>query len=135
MTEKTTTKAPPLDVPMAEAETKDGAEMSGDSIIAEFPQTRPFDEHNQALIANIHPTDWTNPEPDGAAVDFGSVMERMRKLPAGISPKDSASRFRELGVDVFIGDALSRGSIGPSRILRMGLTLIVPYIVSTLFSI
>jgi hypothetical protein len=37
------------------------------------------------------------------AVDFGGVMERMRRLRVDISPHDSASRFRELGVDVFIG--------------------------------
>ncbi len=182
MTEKTTTESPRLEVPPAEAEAKDGVEMSGDSIIEEFPQAHPFDEHNQALIANVHPTDWTNPEPlgrynmvvigggtaglvtaagaaglgakvalverallggdclnvgcvpskalircarafaevrdagafgvtvpDGAAVDFSSVMERMRKLRADISPNDSAKRFRELGIDVFIGDARFTG--------------------------
>jgi pyruvate/2-oxoglutarate dehydrogenase complex dihydrolipoamide dehydrogenase (E3) component len=38
-------------------------------------------------------------------VDFASVMQRMRKLRAGISPHDSAERFRDLGVDVFLGDA------------------------------
>jgi len=36
--------------------------------------------------------------------DFGQVMERMRKLRAGLSDHDSVSRFSELGVDVFIGD-------------------------------
>lgn len=36
-------------------------------------------------------------------VDFGAVMERMRRLRAEISPHDSAARFRELGVDVFLG--------------------------------
>lgn len=36
-------------------------------------------------------------------VDFAAVMERMRRLRADISPHDSAARFRELGVDVFIG--------------------------------
>jgi len=36
-------------------------------------------------------------------VDFGAVMERMRRLRADISPHDSAARFRELGVDVFLG--------------------------------
>ncbi len=41
--------------------------------------------------------------PDGASVDFPAVMERMRKLRAGISHHDSAERFRELGVDVFLG--------------------------------
>lgn len=38
------------------------------------------------------------------SVDFGFVMERMRRLRAGIAPNDSAKRFTEkLGVDVFIG--------------------------------
>ena len=31
-------------------------------------------------------------------------MERMRRLRAGISRVDSAARFRELGVDVFLGE-------------------------------
>jgi pyruvate/2-oxoglutarate dehydrogenase complex dihydrolipoamide dehydrogenase (E3) component len=37
------------------------------------------------------------------SVDFGAVMERMRRLRSEISPHDSAARFRELGVDVFLG--------------------------------
>ncbi len=41
--------------------------------------------------------------PTGVAVDFGRVMERMRRLRAHISPNDSAARFRDLGVDVFLG--------------------------------
>jgi pyruvate/2-oxoglutarate dehydrogenase complex dihydrolipoamide dehydrogenase (E3) component len=37
--------------------------------------------------------------------DFGSAMERMRRLRTDISRHDSARRFRdELGVDVYIGD-------------------------------
>ncbi len=36
-------------------------------------------------------------------VDFGGVMERMRRLRAEISPHDSARRFSELGIDVFFG--------------------------------
>jgi pyruvate/2-oxoglutarate dehydrogenase complex dihydrolipoamide dehydrogenase (E3) component len=38
-----------------------------------------------------------------ASVDFGKTMERMRRLRADISPADSAQRFKDLGVDVFIG--------------------------------
>lgn len=38
-------------------------------------------------------------------VDFGAVMERMRRIRAGISRHDSAKRFQSLGVDVFFGDA------------------------------
>ncbi len=41
--------------------------------------------------------------PAGTTVDFGKVMERMRRLRADISPHDSAKRFTELGVDVFLG--------------------------------
>ena len=37
------------------------------------------------------------------AVDFAAVMERMRRLRAELSPHDSAARFRELGVDVYLG--------------------------------
>lgn len=36
-------------------------------------------------------------------VDFPAVMERMRRLRAGISKNDSARRFQDAGVDVFIG--------------------------------
>jgi len=42
-------------------------------------------------------------------VDFPSVMERMRKLRADISPHDSAERFAKLGVDVFLGAARFAG--------------------------
>jgi pyruvate/2-oxoglutarate dehydrogenase complex dihydrolipoamide dehydrogenase (E3) component len=36
--------------------------------------------------------------------DFGRVMERTRELRAQISKNDGAPRFRDLGVDVFLGD-------------------------------
>jgi len=43
--------------------------------------------------------------PDSINVEFPEVMQRMRKLRAGISPNDSAKRFRDLGIDVFFGQA------------------------------
>jgi len=42
--------------------------------------------------------------PDGTQVDFPAVMERMRRLRAHMSAKDSATRFQGLGVDVFLGE-------------------------------
>jgi pyruvate/2-oxoglutarate dehydrogenase complex dihydrolipoamide dehydrogenase (E3) component len=42
---------------------------------------------------------------DGVRVDFGAMMERLRRLRADLSVNDSAARFAGLGVDVFIGDA------------------------------
>jgi pyruvate/2-oxoglutarate dehydrogenase complex dihydrolipoamide dehydrogenase (E3) component len=141
----------------------------------------PDDEHNQTLVANVHPNDWTNPSPpvtphrydmvvvgagaaglitsigavrmgkkvalierhlmggdclnvgcvpskaviraaqaaadvrragefgvnvpEGVEVDFAAVMQRLRKIRAGISHHDSAQRFTEMGIDVYIGDA------------------------------
>ncbi len=37
-------------------------------------------------------------------IDFATVMERVRRVRADLSPVDSADRFRKLGVDVFLGD-------------------------------
>ena len=54
------------------------------------------------------------------AVEFGAVMERMRRLRAGIAPHDSAARFRDLGVDVFLGDA---SFAGPDTVTVDGKTL------------
>ena len=47
--------------------------------------------------------------PAGASVDFGQVMERMRRLRAAISPNDSAARFRDQGIDVFLGNGVFTG--------------------------
>jgi pyruvate/2-oxoglutarate dehydrogenase complex dihydrolipoamide dehydrogenase (E3) component len=41
--------------------------------------------------------------PEGTTVDFAAVMQRMRRLRSDISPNDSAQRFQNLGVDVFLG--------------------------------
>ena len=58
--------------------------------------------------------------PAGVTTDFGKVMERMRRLRADISPHDSAQRFTELGVDVFLG---SGQFTGPDSIEVGGQTL------------
>ena len=54
--------------------------------------------------------------PDGVHVDFAAVMERMRRLRAGIAPHDSVSRFTDLGVDVFLG----QGSFVDSQTIAVG---------------
>jgi pyruvate/2-oxoglutarate dehydrogenase complex dihydrolipoamide dehydrogenase (E3) component len=53
-------------------------------------------------------------------VDFSAVMERMRRLRSGISTHDSVRRFRDLGVDVFLGEAQFTG---PDAITVGGKTL------------
>jgi pyruvate/2-oxoglutarate dehydrogenase complex dihydrolipoamide dehydrogenase (E3) component len=47
--------------------------------------------------------------PEGTRVDFPAVMERMRRLRAGLSPHDGAARFRDLGIDVFLGQGQFTG--------------------------
>ncbi len=47
--------------------------------------------------------------PLSTEVDFSAVMERMRALRADISRHDAAQRFRDLGVDVFLGEARFSG--------------------------
>lgn len=37
--------------------------------------------------------------------DFGQTMQRMRNVRASIAPHDSAQRFKQLGVDVYFGQA------------------------------
>ncbi len=40
--------------------------------------------------------------------DFSFAMERLRRLRADLAPVDGAARFRDLGVDVFLGDGRFR---------------------------
>lgn len=156
--------------------------MTNAGLISELIQLQPKDEHNQRLVSNVRPPDWTNPKPatrynlvavgagtaglvaaagaaalgakvalierelmggdclnvgcvpskgvissarvaatvrdaqnfgidvpNGITVNFGAAMERMRRLRAAISPNDSATRFRDLGVDVFLGEGKFTG--------------------------
>jgi len=53
-------------------------------------------------------------------IDFGWVMERMRRVRAELSRNDSVARFAGLGVDVFLGEARFGG---PDRIEVGGRTL------------
>lgn len=43
--------------------------------------------------------------PNQIDINFAAVMQRMRQIRAGISHHDSAERFRQLGIDVFLGNA------------------------------
>ncbi len=47
--------------------------------------------------------------PPGVHVNFAAVMARMRRLRATLSPVDAAARFRDLGVDVFLGQGRFSG--------------------------
>ena len=57
------------------------------------------------LAASVRSADAFGVRVADLEVDFSAVMRRMRRLRAEISPADSAQRFRELGVDVYFGNA------------------------------
>ncbi|MDZ7262906.1 MAG: glycoside hydrolase family 9 protein, partial [candidate division KSB1 bacterium] len=52
-----------------------------------------------------------------ATLDFAAVMARLRRLRADISRHDAVARFRDLGVDVFLGSARFAG---PDRVIVGG---------------
>src|SRR4030043_381278 len=94
------------------------------------PDIHPVDEYNQTLVQNVHPPDWQNPEPAprynlvvigaGTAGLGTAAGARAGAWGAGISHHDAARRFRELGVDVFLGEARF---IGPRTLEVNGKTL------------
>jgi pyruvate/2-oxoglutarate dehydrogenase complex dihydrolipoamide dehydrogenase (E3) component len=55
-------------------------------------------------------------QPCDPEVNFPAVMARMRRLRAEISPHDSAQRFQDIGVDVFLGS----GSFIDSQTIQIG---------------
>ena len=67
-------------------------------------------------IASVRGAAEFGSQPHRPAVDFDRVMERMRRLRAGISKHDSAKRFRDQGIDVFFGQAW----FGGPRRVRVG---------------
>ncbi len=48
--------------------------------------------------------EYAGPPLAAARGDFGAMMSRMRRIRSELSPIDGAARFRDLGVDVFLGD-------------------------------
>lgn len=47
--------------------------------------------------------------PEDVRVDFGEVMRYVREVRSKLAPHDSAHRFAELGIDVFLGEARFTG--------------------------
>src|SRR6187455_1512050 len=81
--------------------------------VAKVPPLQPFDIHNQLLLSNAHPPDWTNPEP---AERYNLVV-----LGAGTAGLVSAAGAAGLGArvalierDLMGGDCLNVGCV-PSK--------------------
>ncbi len=62
----------------------------------------------RAWHAASHAVDFGGPTANNDA-SFADAMQRMRRLRADISSNDSAQRFADLGVDVFLGEGRFTG--------------------------
>ncbi len=56
-------------------------------------------------VANVQNAERFGVHTSPPEVDFAAVMERMRRQRSEISEHDSAQRFKDLGVDVYLGEA------------------------------
>ncbi|MEO8748018.1 MAG: FAD-dependent oxidoreductase, partial [Rhodanobacter sp.] len=61
--------------------------------------------HAAKLAAQAREAGSAGVEVDAVRVDFGAVMDRVRKAVETIAPHDSSERYRDLGVDVVRGKA------------------------------
>ena len=89
--------------------------MSSD--FRDAPEVLPRDEHNQRLIANVHPESWVNPTPEGT---YNLVV-----IGAGTAGLISALLASSLGAKVALierhlmgGDCLNVGCVPSKALIR-----------------
>jgi pyruvate/2-oxoglutarate dehydrogenase complex dihydrolipoamide dehydrogenase (E3) component len=91
--------------------------QSPESLAEEIPELRPLDAHNQALLANVHPPDWTNPEPAGrynlVVLGAGTAGLVTAAGAAGLGAKVALVENKLLG-----GDCLNVGCVPSKALLR-----------------
>ena len=81
----------------------------GDCLIAGCVPSEGIIRASRVAATVAHAADYGIRVPPGTDVNFPSVMERMRRLRARISPADSVQHLKEMGVDVFLGQARFTG--------------------------
>jgi pyruvate/2-oxoglutarate dehydrogenase complex dihydrolipoamide dehydrogenase (E3) component len=87
--------------------------------MAATPEAFPYNEYNQELIANVHPPDWVNPEPEGR---YNLVV-----IGAGTAGLVSAAGAAGMGAKVALierhlmgGDCLNVGCVPSKTLIRAG---------------
>jgi pyruvate/2-oxoglutarate dehydrogenase complex dihydrolipoamide dehydrogenase (E3) component len=81
----------------------------------------PDDEHNRQLLANVHPSDWQNPEPSGiynlVAIGAGTAGLISALGTAGLGGKVALAERHLMGGDCLnVGCVPSKSLIRPSRL-------------------
>jgi pyruvate/2-oxoglutarate dehydrogenase complex dihydrolipoamide dehydrogenase (E3) component len=77
----------------------------------------PNDEHNRTLVANVHPSDWSNPQPDGryniVVIGAGTAGLVTAVIAAGLGAKVALIERHLMG-----GDCLNVGCVPSKGIIR-----------------
>lgn len=85
--------------------------------IEDLPQLAPFDRHNKALLDNVHPRDWKNPEPrnlyDLVVIGAGAAGLVSAAGAAGLGARVALIERELLG-----GDCLNVGCVPSKGVLR-----------------
>ena len=85
--------------------------------MADLPALAPLDVHNQRLIDNVHPTDWTNPTPAGryhlVVVGAGTAGLIAASFAAGAGARVALVERHLMG-----GDCLNVGCVPSKSIIR-----------------
>ena len=89
--------------------------------VHELAQLQPHDEHNQALEANVHPSDWTNPTPAGTyhlvVIGAGTAGLVTAAGAAGLGARVALIERELMGGDCLnVGCVPSKGVISTARI-------------------
>jgi pyruvate/2-oxoglutarate dehydrogenase complex dihydrolipoamide dehydrogenase (E3) component len=84
------------------------------------PEVLPLDAYNESLVANVHPRDWTNPEPAGrynlVVIGAGTAGLVTAAGAAGLGAKVALIERHLLGGDCLnVGCVPSKGVISASR--------------------
>jgi pyruvate/2-oxoglutarate dehydrogenase complex dihydrolipoamide dehydrogenase (E3) component len=79
--------------------------MGGDCLNFGCVPSKTLIRSSRAIAQMSRASDYGIEQPKHIEADFPAVMARMRRIRSDISSHDSAKRFQELGIDVFLGSA------------------------------
>jgi pyruvate/2-oxoglutarate dehydrogenase complex dihydrolipoamide dehydrogenase (E3) component len=85
------------------------AELGGDCLITGCVPSKALIRSGRLAAESRAAASLARPPAEAPVPDFSVAMERMREIRARIAPNDSAARFRDLGVDVYLGEGRFTG--------------------------
>ncbi len=91
--------------------------MSPDTSPADSVLMPPIDEHNQTLVANVHPPEWTNPDPP-SRYNLVVIGARTAGLIAAAGAAGLGAKAALVERHLMGGDCLNVGCVPSKALLR-----------------